>query len=186
MPTLPRRTIDTEAEVLPPDGKGKAPIGKDGDNASEASRIIAHWMDEFIRIPGTDIRIGLDPIIGLFPGIGDLLASSLGVVVITEGVRNRVPVPVLIRMGANVLINDLIGSIPVIGDMFSVWFKSNSRNLALINRWKSGERAAVRRSSRIFLGVFIAVWACVLVLSVMIWFAVAAAIIGVWKTLTGM
>jgi hypothetical protein len=170
--------IEVEATVLSPDGKGKAPIGKDAENASEISRIIAKWMDEVFHIPGTNIRIGLDPIIGLFPGIGDLLASSMGVVVLTEGVRTRVPVSVLIRMGLNVLINDAVGTIPVIGDLFSVWFKSNSRNLALINRWKAGERTAVQRGSRIFLVIFSAVWISLLLLWVFIWVNVLRFIFG--------
>src|SRR5215212_8997637 len=139
--------IEADAVVLPPEGgstrtsasagtstgtaKGDGK-GDDARNSSEASRIVAQWMDELIRIPGTNIRIGLDPIIGLFPGIGDFLASSIGLVTITEGVRLKVPVPVLFRMGFNVLLNDAIGTIPLIGDIFSAWFKSNSRNLKLL------------------------------------------------------
>src|SRR5688500_1313464 len=98
--------IEADAVVLPPDDEqrkrvGEAPRakGEDARNSSEASRIVAQWMDELIRIPGTNIRIGLDPIIGLFPGVGDFLASSIGLVTITEGVRLKVPVPVLFRMG---------------------------------------------------------------------------------------
>ncbi len=157
---------------------GEAPRakGEDARNSSEASRIVAQWMDELIRIPGTNIRIGLDPIIGLFPGVGDFLASSIGLVTITEGVRLKVPIPVLFRMAFNVLINDAIGTIPVIGDIFSAWFKSNSRNLKLINRWKSGDQAGVRRSGRIFLVVFIIVWLSQIILWVLLWFTVGAAI----------
>jgi hypothetical protein len=183
--------IEADAVVLPPDDDGRkrvgeAPRAKGGDaprargedarNSSEASRIVAQWMDELIRIPGTNIRIGLDPIIGLFPGVGDFLASSIGLVTITEGVRLRVPVPVLFRMGFNVLINDAIGTIPLVGDIFSAWFKSNSRNLKLINRWKTGDQAGVRRSGRIFLAVFVVVWLSQIILWVLLWFTVGAAI----------
>jgi len=178
-------TIDTDAEVLPPDGRGKAPTGRNADNSSDVSRIIAHWMDEFFYIPGTNFKIGLDPLIGLFPFVGDILASSVGLVVVTEGVRNRVPVFVLVQMGLNVLINDLAGSIPVVGDIFSAWFKSNSRNLALLNRWKSGDREAVKRSSRVFLAAFIVVWLCMLVGSLFVWLTIAGLIVTAWKTLMG-
>src|SRR5438128_2317524 len=137
MPADPK-VIEADAVVLPPEGaptKRGASKGTDkgveAKNASEVSRIVAQWMDELFRIPGTNFRIGLDPIIGLFPGIGDFLASSVGLVTITEGVRTGVPVPVLFRMGFNVLINDAIGTIPGIGDVFSAFFKSNSRNLKL-------------------------------------------------------
>lgn len=170
-----KRTFDVDVDVLPPDGKGRAPVGRDGDNASEISRIIARWMDDFIRIPGTNFRVGLDPIIGLVPGLGDLLASSVGLVLVTEGIRSGLPISVLIRMGANVLINDAIGTIPGIGDLFSVWFKSNSRNLRLLNRWKTGDRT-VRRSSRWFLAGFIGLWLALLMFWIFVWFLVARAL----------
>lgn len=172
---MPDDPIEADAVVLPPDGKGKAPKGDDAKNASEASRIVAQWMDELIRIPGTNVRIGLDPIIGLFPGIGDFLASSIGVVTLTEGVRTRVPLSVLMRMGFNVLINDAIGTIPVLGDMFSAWFKSNSRNLKLINQWKAGEEAAVRKGGRRFLVFFLCIWIALLLFWLGLWLSLGAA-----------
>src|SRR3954467_9190160 len=101
--------IEADAVVLPPEGTsaragaaGGKPEREEKKNASEVARIVALWMDELIRIPGTNIRIGLDPIIGLFPGVGDFLASSVGLVTVAEGVRTGVPVPVLFRMAFNV------------------------------------------------------------------------------------
>lgn len=176
MPAQFPKTSPADVEVLPPDGRGKAATGTEGDNASEASRIIARWMDEFIRIPGTNFRIGLDPIIGLVPGLGDLLASSVGLVIVTEGIRSGLPFSVLVRMGANVLLNDAIGTIPGIGDVFSAWFKSNSRNLRLLNRWKSGEQASIRRSSRWFLLGFIGVWLALLAFWISLWLLIAGAL----------
>jgi hypothetical protein len=110
-------------DVLPPDGKGRAPAGKDAEHASEVARIIAHWMDEFIRIPGTQIRMGLDPIIGLIPGIGGLLSSSVSLVVMVEAVRHRVSPAVFLRMGLNIGINEVLDAIPVVGDAASIFFK---------------------------------------------------------------
>ncbi|TLD69105.1 DUF4112 domain-containing protein [Phragmitibacter flavus] len=127
-------------------------------------------MDDIIRIPGTNIRIGLDPIIGLFPAVGDILASSVGLVLVIEGLRHRLPVSVLTRMGANVILNNLIGAIPIVGDAFSIWYKSNVRNLALLNRWKSGERTAVRRGSRVFMAVFLTIWAIVFIGWIIGWY----------------
>lgn len=178
MPDDPKPVIDADAVVLPPDAsaKGKPLKGDNAKNASEASRIVAQWMDELIRIPGTNIRIGLDPIIGLFPGIGDFLASSIGIVTLTEGVRTRVPIAVLFRMAFNVLINDAVGTIPGIGDLFSAWFKSNSRNLKLINEWKAGDHATVRRGGRIFLSVFLVIWFSLLVMWLLLWFTLGSAI----------
>ncbi|HSJ01979.1 MAG: DUF4112 domain-containing protein [Verrucomicrobium sp.] len=171
-----KRPIEVEVDVLPPDGKGRGPIGQDAENASEISRIIARIMDDFIRIPGTNFRIGLDPIIGLVPGVGDLLASSVGLVLITEGLRNGLPMSALIRMATNILLNDAIGTIPGIGDLFSAWFKSNKRNLKLLNRWKSGDRAAVKRSSNFFLVGFILVWITLLGFWIFLWYMVARAL----------
>lgn len=176
MPEDPKPAIDADAVVLPPDGRGKVPKGDSGKNSSEASRIVAQWMDELIRIPGTNIRIGLDPIMGLFPGIGDFLASSIGIVTLTEGVRTRVPLTVLMRMGFNVLVNDAVGTIPVIGDLFSAWFKSNSRNLKLINQWKAGDEAAVRKGGRTFLFIFLFIWIGLLVFWLALWLTLAGTI----------
>jgi hypothetical protein len=183
MPEDSKPIIDADVVVLPPEGattRTGTAAGKEkteeAKNASEVSRIVAQWMDELIRIPGTNIRIGLDPIIGLFPGVGDFLASSVGLVTVTEGVRTGVPVPVLFRMAFNVLINDAIGTIPGIGDVFSAFFKSNSRNLKLINQWKAGNEAAVRRSGRIFLAVFLVFWLGLLFFWIALWLTVAAGV----------
>lgn len=141
--------------VLPPDGKGRAPAGQDAHDASEVSRIIAHWMDEFIRIPGTNIRVGLDPILGLFPMAGGLLTSGISFIVLVEGLRLRLPVSVLARMGVNIIFNVVLDAIPLAGDVASIFFRSNTRNLALINRWKSGEQTGIKRSSRLLVAGFL-------------------------------
>lgn len=167
-PTSPP-TIEAEVVVLPPDGKGTAPTGQKADHSSTAARIVAQWMDELFVIPGTNIRIGLDPIIGLFPFIGDALASSIGFVTLTEGIRQRVPLSALMRMGLNILINDAVGCIPLFGDAFSIWFKSNSRNFVLLERWKTGDKAAVKRSSRVFMLVFFLAWISLLIFSFTVW-----------------
>jgi hypothetical protein len=168
--------------VFPPDGKGRAPTGQDAHDASEVSRIIAHWMDEFLRIPGTDIRLGLDPILGLFPVAGGLLSSGVSLVVLIEGVRLRLPVSVLGRMGANILLNEVLDAIPVAGDVASVFFRSNTRNLALINRWKAGEHAGIKRSSRILIGGFVALFVLVLGAWFVLWITVLR---WVWHRISG-
>ncbi len=147
-PPVPEAKIDA---VLPPDGQGPAPTGQEARDAAEASRIVAFWMDEFLRIPGTNIRLGFDPLLGLVPVAGGLLSACISLVVVAEGVRLQLPATVLGRMGWNILINEILDSVPVVGDFLSVFFRSNSRNLALINRWKSGERKKVHRGSRIML-----------------------------------
>ena len=100
--------------------------------SSPFSKAIARLLDDFIRIPGTDKRIGLDPLIGLIPGIGDSATALAGASLLVNGIRKGVPVSVFIRMGGNWALNSLIGAIPILGDAFSFWFKSNRRNHHLI------------------------------------------------------
>lgn len=149
------KTVEVDA-VLPPEGRGRTGNSRNAQHASEVARIIAHWMDEFIHIPGTKIRLGLDPLLGLIPGLGGLLSSSVSLVVLVEAVRQRVAPSVLGRMGVNILFNELLDAIPVVGDAASIFFKSNSRNLELLNRWKAGEQKAVRRGSKaVLIGMII-------------------------------
>lgn len=98
------------------------------------ARLLAQVLDRSIRLPGTDIRIGLDPILGLIPGFGDAVASLAGSMILFLAAQSHVPKIVLVRMSVNIALNGLIGSIPVFGDVFSVWFQSNIRNVELLER----------------------------------------------------
>ncbi len=122
---------------------------------------VASVMDDCFRIPGTNIRFGLDPILGLFPGIGDTVASLIGVAIIGEGSRRGVSRMALATMALNILLNTAIGSIPVIGDAFSIWFKSNRRNHDLLRKATStamptAEREKAIRRARSFAILLIA------------------------------
>ncbi len=98
----------------------------------DVAKLLAEFLDRQFVIPGTSIRIGLDPVIGLIPGIGDLLSSAAGSVILFVAAHYHLPKIVLFRMGMNIAINGLLGAIPIIGDLFSVWFKSNVRNMTLL------------------------------------------------------
>lgn len=115
-----------------------------------AADLLARILDTAIPIPGTNLRIGLDPLLGLLPGIGDALANLTGSIILILAVRLSVPKIVLMRMGVNVLLNGAIGSIPVAGDAFSAWFRSNVRNAALLRRASSSTRRPARLSDWIF------------------------------------
>ena len=106
--------------------------------ASVWSRRIADLLDTCIRIPGTNTTIGLDPIIGLIPGIGDAISTLMGSIILAEALQRGVPGWLLIRLGGNMLLNAAIGAIPIIGDLFSAWFKSNTKNHALLNAYLQG------------------------------------------------
>ena len=108
--------------------------GHGGRRVSPGVRRLVDIMDERFTVPGTDIRFGLDAIIGLVPGIGDFLGMIIGAAVIVEALRLKVPTNVLVRMLLNLWIDSFIGSVPVVGDAFDFYFKANRRNLALLEK----------------------------------------------------
>jgi len=96
------------------------------------SKWIAFLLDDLIKLPGTDKRIGLDPLLGLIPGFGDFVTSAVGLTLLAAGAKKRVPKSVYLRMIANWALNALVGAIPILGDLFSFWYKSNRRNHTLL------------------------------------------------------
>lgn len=96
------------------------------------SRRLAVFLDDLVRIPGTRQGLGLDALIGLVPGVGDLAGSGLSGVIMYEAVRERVPIPVLARMAWNLLLDALLGLIPGVGDLADVAHRANRRNYRLL------------------------------------------------------
>ena len=96
------------------------------------SRRLAVLMDDLVRIPGTRQGIGLDAVVGLIPGFGDLLGSGISGAIMYDAVRARVPVPVLARMAWNLLIDALLGLVPFAGDLADVAHRANRRNYRLL------------------------------------------------------
>lgn len=94
--------------------------------------MLAKVLDTTVKIPGTSLYIGLDPLLGLLPGIGDVIANLIGTVILGIATRLQLPRIVLARMSLNLLINGTVGAVPVVGDLFSVWFRSHARNAALL------------------------------------------------------
>lgn len=101
---------------------------------SPAVEKLVDLMEDRYRVPGTELRFGLDALIGLVPGIGDLLGMVIGLVVIFEALRLRVPWVVVGRMAFNLWIDGLLGSVPLVGDLWDFWFKANRRNLRLLQQ----------------------------------------------------
>jgi hypothetical protein len=94
--------------------------------------LLSHVLDDFIRIPGTSIRFGLDGIVGLIPGVGDLIGGIASCIIIVAAWVRGVSYVTVTRMVANVAIEVLVGSIPVLGDMFDIAWRANRRNYALL------------------------------------------------------
>lgn len=95
-------------------------------------RRLAKLLDEAILIPGTNKRIGLDPIIGLIPGGGDTLTMLMSAYIVVEAALLGLPASTLLQMVGNIVIDALAGTVPVLGDLFDVVSKANSRNLKLL------------------------------------------------------
>jgi hypothetical protein len=96
-------------------------------------RRVAWWMERAIPIGGR-FRVGLDPLIGLIPGLGDWIGAGVSLWMIYEAIRLGIPLPVLARMGLNVAVEAAFGSIPVLGDVFDAAWQANQRNYALVER----------------------------------------------------
>src|SRR5262245_17151750 len=97
-------------------------------------RRLARLFDAQFRVPGTDIRFGIDPLIGLVPGIGDLASRLLTIGILWHAAALRVPKVVLLRMVLNSLIDALVGALPVVGDLFDFAWRSSEWNMALLER----------------------------------------------------
>ena len=95
-------------------------------------RWLAQLMDTALEVPGLGWRFGLDPVLGLVPGLGDALTTIVSAYIIAEGVRLGASRWTVARMIGNVAIDALIGTIPLLGDLFDAAFKSNVRNLRLL------------------------------------------------------
>ncbi len=124
--------------------------------ALDGARVVARLLDEAIEIPGTGWRIGVDPIVGLVPGIGDLVCAIFSTWIILVGVRLGAPGSVVARMALNVAVDTLVGSIPIGGDLFDFAWKSNVKNVRLIAAWLDRPGPTHRASGAVVAGVLLA------------------------------
>ena len=123
----------------------------------ESARLLARLLDDAIPVPGTQWRIGIDPLLGLVPGIGDFLGALLSSWLIVVAARMGAPRAIVARMGLNVAVETIVGIVPGFGDLFDAAWKANRRNLALLEAWQARpvatERASAARVAAILLGV---------------------------------
>ena len=107
----------------------------------ESLERLSWLLDDLFRVPVLGWRIGLDALVGLIPGIGDTATTLASLYILTSAVRYRVPKITLLRMGLNLGIDYALGALPLVGDLFDAWFKSNQKNIDLLR-----ERATVSGS----------------------------------------
>jgi Domain of unknown function (DUF4112) len=122
--------------------------------STERLRDLARVLDEAIRIPGTNIRIGLDALLGLLPGGGDIAGGVLSGLIILQAARSGAPTAVLSRMLGNVLLDVVIGAIPILGDLFDVAWRANSRNVRLLESWRQ-RPVSTKRASTLTVGAIL-------------------------------
>jgi hypothetical protein len=94
---------------------------------------LAYWLDEWLRIPGTNWRFGLDGLVGLIPGVGDGITTMLAAYIVFEAHRLGVPKTMLVRMIRNIIIDGLVGTLPLVGDLFDFRWKANRKNILMLN-----------------------------------------------------
>ncbi len=139
---------------LLPDSAASAPVEgellfDDGDARDRRRwlKLLSAWTDNVFEIPGTGLRFGLDPLIGLVPVAGDLASAVLSFYILSVAAQTRVPRSTLVRMGLNVGIDYVLGSIPLLGNVFDFVWKANQKNMQLLERHVAAPASERRRQS---------------------------------------
>ena len=137
---------------------------------------LAWLLDDSIKIPGTSWKIGLDGILGLIPGVGDLAAGGLSTYILYQAVKLKVPKVILARMTLNILLESVLGVIPVFGDLFDFMFKANQRNVDLMRQYVLNPKDTTQQSTLAVVSVIVALF---VVMGLMVWgmIALVAAVI---------
>ena len=117
------------------------------------ARALARLLDRSFRIPGTSIRFGLDPILGLLPVGGDVAAAVGSGYILYVAWRTGAPAPMLRRMLVNVAVDTLVGSVPVVGDLFDAGWKANSRNVGMLEGWLGETPTRSAHSPAVLVGI---------------------------------
>ena len=119
---------------MPATNRSPAPTSFDVDERLRWVERIARLMDSQFRLPGTRFRFGLDPLLGLVPIVGDLSTTAVSVALLLTMMRHGASGAVAVRMALNILVDTVVGAVPVLGNVFDFAFKSNERNVALLRR----------------------------------------------------
>ena len=144
-------------------------------------RRLSKLLDNAIAIPGTKFRFGLDPILGLLPGGGDTITGGISAYIVVEAARMGIPREILSKMVGNILIDSFAGTIPVIGDLFDVGWKSNIKNIELLEKhldvteFTEGDLPPRTLSDRLFIAGLI-----LLLILIVVGFAVIAFFTVTW------
>ncbi len=139
-------------------------------------RDLARIMDAAVRVPGTNVRFGLDALIGLIPGFGDVAGGLTTTYTILAARRLGAPGSVLVRMVWNVLIDAVVGAVPLLGDLFDIGFKANIRNVQLLDRFLASP-GPTRRASRALVALLLALVFLIVLGSLALTFIIVRALV---------
>lgn len=129
---------------------------------------LARLLDSSIRLPG-GIRIGLDGLLGLVPGVGDMLGGALSTWIFYQANKQGAPKSLQLRMILNILVDVMLGAIPIVGDLFDFMWKANNRNLALLERYQAAPKPTRQRAT---IGNTLFLVAAVICIGFAIWVAI--------------
>ncbi len=129
---------------------------------------LAWFLDSSIKVPGFNARFGLDGLIGLIPGVGDVISALISSVVISEAARMGAPKVLLLKKAFNVLVDTLLGAIPLVGDLFDFAWKSNQRNVRLLDQYLDSPRETVVNSRLFVWGLGIVLLALVILIGFLV------------------
>jgi hypothetical protein len=152
----------TEPEILSP----RRPPAR--GLTDEQLNHLAGVLDDIFHIPGTKIRFGLDPIVGLVPGLGDIITGLLSFLIVFAAWQRNLPKIAISRMVANIAIDTLLGSIPIVGDVFDTVWKSNRMNYNLLVRYRVGARTGLLARDWLFFLLLLVCAAALVVLPIVI------------------
>ena len=132
---------------------------REGSDKSRLGRLdkLARLLDTALPIPGMGFRIGLDGLLGLVPGVGDTIGAMFSVYIILEAARLGFPKGTLLRMIGNVAVETLVGTVPILGDIFDIVWKANVRNLALLRTHHAEVTRRDERSPRQIMSLIVVV-----------------------------
>lgn len=127
------------------------------------------WLEDVVRIPGTRLRFGLDVVLGILPVVGDFVGLALGLPILATAVRHRHPKRILLAMSINLLLDAVVGSVPVLGNLFDLFWRGHKKNLRLLR--EPGELPAILREAG---------WKLALLVSLAIVMALAMTALLIW------
>jgi hypothetical protein len=134
---------------------------------TEGLRRMAHVLDELVRIPGTNIRFGVDALLGLVPGGGDVAGGLMTAYTLLVAARVGAPSSVILRLAGNIVLDTIVGAVPLLGDAFDIGWKANRRNVTLLERYMASPEP-VRKSSRLVVALALVAILAVLAGSVLL------------------